>query len=399
MTNSDCQPTEFHKQLLSPGLLLLSDVIEPHLFRIVGGAVRDCLMGRPVHDIDLATNLKPEEVIKRLEAAGFKAIPTGLSHGTVTAVVRGETFEITTLRKDVSTDGRRAEISFTDDWMEDAARRDFTINALSLSIDGILYDPFGGVEDCRHGKIRFVGDSQQRIKEDYLRILRLFRFQSQLGIEPISDDDLDAVRLNKDGVKSLSGERLWQELSKTLVSPCLVTVLPLMIQTGVLGTFLPEPFHCENWEYLTSCELEFDQPNPIRRLAYLLGLDTQIMKFAAQRLKLSRKERTRLQALVKPPDTNIFHDLVEDGRETALSRVLLQAAFSGSTNDKALTTIQEWDHRSLPLTGRDLRNLGIEEGKEIGLVLRRVQSWWIDNLCQPSHQGCLDFVKSDLSIR
>jgi poly(A) polymerase len=398
MTNSDGQQTDFHKRLLSPGLLLLADVLQPPRFRIVGGAVRDCLMERPIHDIDLATSLLPEEVIERLEAAGFKAIPTGLSHGTVTAVVRGETFEITTLRKDIATDGRRAEVAFTDDWIEDAARRDFTINALSLSIDGVLYDPFRGVDDCKQGKIRFVGDSTQRIKEDYLRILRLFRFQGQLGIHPISDDDLKAVRLNKDGIESLSGERLWQELSKTLISPRAETVLPLMIQTGVLATFLTEPFRCEGWSDLNKYEFECDQPNPIRRLVYLLGLDKLAMKLAAQRLKLSRKERTSFQAFATPPNTNVFNDLVLDGYETALSRVLIQAALSGSPNDSSLTTIRQWDHRALPLTGQNLRDLGIEEGKEIGLVLRRVQTWWIDNSCQPGHQDCLDFVKSDLFI-
>ena len=393
---SEKQQTDLHKQLLTPSLLLLAELLGSQNFRFVGGAVRDAILERPIHDIDLATSLMPEDVMQLVEEAGYKSIPTGLSHGTITAVVKGETFEITTLRKDLVTDGRRAEVAFTDDWVEDAARRDFTMNALSLSVDGVLYDPFGGVGHCQQGKIRFVGMADRRIQEDYLRILRLFRFQGQLGRQPLKKEDLIAVAQNHQGIKNMSGERLWQEFAKILVSPGVAQVLPLMIETQVLSAFLDSPFDIEKLLNLATLETTHSATSPLSRLARLLTLEPNRMKSAAKRLKLSRKEKDSLLAFAVTPNDNIYHDLVFDGGEIALRRLLIQAACTGSLNSDSLTIVQNWKQPSLPVTGKDLRDQGLDEGKEIGEALRRLQNWWIARSCTPDRQACLDFLRTDL---
>ncbi|MGF1609026.1 MAG: CCA tRNA nucleotidyltransferase, partial [Kiloniellales bacterium] len=251
--------------------------------RFVGGCVRDAVAGRPVKDIDIATADPPERVIALLEAAGLTAVPTGLAHGTVTAVSGGRPFEITTLRVDVETYGRHARVAFTDDWEADAARRDFTFNAMSCGLDGSLYDPFGGREDLTAGRVRFVGEAEARIREDYLRLLRFFRFQAHYGRAAPDPEGLAAARALAPRLESLSGERLRNELLRLLQAPEPVAVCRIMLASGVFAAFLPEARALERLAALIAVEpdgrlpgeelSENEPPDALRRLAALLATD------------------------------------------------------------------------------------------------------------------------------
>ena len=259
--------------------------------RLVGGCVRDALAGREVHDIDLATPRKPEDVIIALRAAGLKFAPTGLAHGTVTAIADHRGFEVTTLRRDIATDGRHAVVAFTDDWRADAARRDFTINALSLTAVGDVYDYFDGVTDLRAGKICFVGDAATRIREDYLRILRFFRFFARFGRGEPDTVAITAITAHIDGLAHLSVERVWNELSRLLAVPDPIGAITLMARTGVLRAVLPEGADPAG---LVSLMRSGAPAEPILRLAALLTGNAAAL---AERLRLSNAERQRLIAL------------------------------------------------------------------------------------------------------
>ncbi|HEX7391036.1 MAG TPA: CCA tRNA nucleotidyltransferase, partial [Acidiphilium sp.] len=264
--------------------------------RIVGGAVRDMLAGRPLADIDLASPLPPDEVMRRLAAAGIRAIPTGLDHGTVTALIDNTGFEITTLRHDVSTDGRHATVAFTDDWREDAARRDFTINAMSMDRAGTVFDYFGGRDDLAAGRVRFVGDAATRIAEDYLRILRFFRFLARYGRGEPDAGAIAAIEAHREGLSRLSAERVWQELKSILATPDPRAALRLMAGTGVFGAILPEADDLSGFEAAMARGMP---PDPILRLAALIDADGAAL---ADRLRLSEAERVRLAALDAAPD-------------------------------------------------------------------------------------------------
>ena len=241
--------------------------------RFVGGCVRDSLLDRPVQDVDIATPTPPDEVIWLLTEASIKAVATGLAHGTVTAVIGRAHFEITTLRRDVETDGRRAKVAFTKDWAADAARRDFTINALYLDPDGAIYDPTGGLADLRAGRVRFVGDAAARIREDYLRILRFFRFHAHYGRGEVDRAGLEACRALAAGVASLSGERLQGELLRLLGAADPTPVLRLMAAEGILAHILPEAIRIERLAGLIEVDRAVD---PLRRLAALVALDAHL---------------------------------------------------------------------------------------------------------------------------
>ena len=260
--------------------------------RLVGGCVRDALADRPVADVDLATPDPPDDVIAALARAGLKSAPTGLQHGTVTAIADHRGFEVTTLRRDVATDGRHAEVAWTDDWQEDAARRDFTVNAMSMSRDGALFDYFGGADDLRDGRIRFVGDPAARIAEDYLRILRFFRFQARYGRHAPDGATLAALREGVDGLSILSPERIWSECKRILLAPDPAASLRLMAELGVLAAILPEVTGTAALERLIASGAPAD---PILRLAALAPGPG-----VADRWRLSTAERTALDALAGP---------------------------------------------------------------------------------------------------
>lgn len=259
--------------------------------RLVGGAVRDALLGRPVADIDLATTLLPEAVVARATAAGLKPVPTGIAHGTVTVVVEGEPFEVTTLREDIETDGRHAVVRFGRDFSRDAARRDFTVNALSVTPDGRVHDTVGGLADLSEARVRFIGEARQRIREDYLRILRFFRFHARYGAGAPDPEGLAAAVEARDGLAQLSRERVRGELLKLLVAPGAPAVTAVLSRTGLLQRLIGGVGDLGRLARLAAAEAE---PDPVRRLAALAVRSQADAERLRESLRLSKAEHARL---------------------------------------------------------------------------------------------------------
>ncbi|MBL0925254.1 MAG: CCA tRNA nucleotidyltransferase [Sphingomonadaceae bacterium] len=351
--------------------------------RIVGGAVRDSLLRLPVSDIDLATTLIPEAVVDRLEAARIKAIPTGIDHGTVTAVTDGKNYEITTLRRDVATDGRRATVEFATDWREDASRRDFTINALYADpVTGEIFDYFGGLADLDAGIVRFIGDPDQRIAEDYLRILRYFRFLARYGHGAVDAEAVAACARGVHGLTALSRERIAQELTKLLSSPDPSRPISLMVGNGIFSTFLPE-VNAEAALILTAHvkrEAEFAQPASLpARLLTLLPKDVDTVDRVAARLKLSNRMREALALRVSapPPDeSNIRALAYRCGVECARDVAMLYA--DGSHLAGCMKKLTDWDIPLFGIKGGDLIALGLPAGPLVAKTLQAVEAIWID---------------------
>ncbi len=284
--------------------------------RFVGGAVRNALLGEPVIDIDIAVPLPPEEAQKRLEAAHIKVVPTGIDHGTLTAILNDKVFEVTSLRRDVATDGRHAVVSYTDDWREDAARRDFTMNALYAGPDGEIFDYEGGVVDLIAGKVRFVGDAATRIREDYLRILRLFRFHAWYGRGEIDAAGLRAAADAKAGLEKLSGERIGKEFLRLLECANPAPVLRVMAAAGILPLLLPGALQLPRLEHLIHVDADnLFAPDAILRLAALLPDDARWRARVAERLKLSNAERARLEDLSAAREKVVLHLSLRDVRK------------------------------------------------------------------------------------
>ncbi|MFC0632913.1 CCA tRNA nucleotidyltransferase [Brevundimonas balnearis] len=349
--------------------------------RFVGGSVRNALMGRAVDDVDIATPLTPERVIAALERAGLKAVPTGVEHGTVTAVAERRPFEITTLRRDVSTDGRRATVAFTDDWAEDAARRDFRLNALYADGDGQVFDPTGlGVEDAQAGRIVFVGEPERRIREDYLRILRFFRFMAWYGRGAPDAEGLAACAALKDGLKQLSAERVSKELLKLLSAPDPRRAVQAMADAGVLAEVLPEVGDLARF-----AALSVEHDDPLLRLAALLPDEAAGAEAVARRLRLSNAQRARLVAALDPsaavrptmgPEAGRAA-LYRLGRETALDRLALAEAVEGAASPALRRLFETWPIPRMPVGGADLARLGVAPGPETGRLLKRFEEDWI----------------------
>ena len=381
--------------------------------RFVGGCVRDALLGRPVKDIDIATDLPPQAVMAALRQAELKAVPTGISHGTVTAVSGGQPYEITTLRRDVETDGRRARVAVTDDWEEDAARRDFTFNALSLTPDGVLHDPFGGLKDLRAGRVRFVGDPKERIGEDVLRLLRFFRFHAHYGQGALDAAGLAACREMAPLLTNLSSERVQAELLALLEAPDPASVLTAMRDAGVLDVILPEATALERLDRLVQVETAAGvrrtygvSPNPVRRLGAVLQVDVPGANAIAERLRLSNAARGRLVRLAGRPATMPAPDdpvanrraLFELGRQAFVDLVLLQwaeQAIRGVAADwsGALGLASDWTPPQFPLSGRDVRRLGVPAGPKVGRLLEEVESWWVAQDFRPDRDACLERLR------
>jgi poly(A) polymerase/tRNA nucleotidyltransferase (CCA-adding enzyme) len=356
--------------------------------RVVGGAVRDTLAGRPVTEIDLATPRTPVEVTQALEHVGIRAVPTGVEHGTVTAAVDGRGFEITTLRRDVETDGRHAVVAFTDDWQADAARRDFTINAMSLTRTGEVFDYYGGIADLRAGIVRFVGDPATRIAEDYLRILRYFRFLARYGGGSAESAALTAIRAGVAGLARLSVERVWSELARILATPDPRMAVQLMAELGVLAAVMPEGADPARLGRLVTADAPAD---PLLRLAALLTGNPAA--FAA-RLRLSAVERDRLAALcAKPvpcPDDNdaaLRRLLADEPGEMLIDRTWL--AGGNAPEWVALRArLARMPRPVFPLEGRDVLALGEPEGPRVGTLLRAVRQWWLAGGCVADKAAC-----------
>ena len=357
-----------------PGLDRLAMALgaEEGAARYVGGAVRDTLLGLAVADIDVATIHPPQEVVRRLQAAGIKAVPTGIVHGTITAVADGTVVEVTTLRRDVSTDGRHAEVAFTDDWQADAARRDFTMNALYADMgDHWLHDYFGGIADLRAGRVRFIGDPLRRIAEDHLRILRFFRFLARFGDTPDAEG-LAACVARANDLMALSRERIADELLKLLVARDAVGVLRLMVDNAIWQPVLPEldGAAVDRLAALVAAEAAAGlAPDPIRRLAALLN--TGNAEGVTARLKLSNAQRKRVAVALGDAADHPLALGYRLGVESAVDRLLL-------TGDPAAAAkVAGWTRPSLPLTGGALVERGLARGPDVARALRQVEDRWI----------------------
>lgn len=351
--------------------------------RVVGGAVRDGLLGIPVSDVDLATRLLPEEVVQRLEAAGLKAVPTGIAHGTVTAVASDSIIEVTTLRRDVATDGRHATVAFSDDWREDAARRDFTINALYADpASGEIFDYFGGIEDLEARRVRFIGDPLKRIAEDHLRILRFFRFHARFGGAPHAAS-LAACAARAKDLMALSRERIRDELMKLLCVADPVPTLQLMLDRAILAPVFPEigADRLPDLAHLVAIETALGEPcAPLRRLAALLPADTELLGDIAARLRLSNLDRKRLVAsadrLEAIPST-IGPLAYRAGPDSAADRLLLIAAQPDAVAAR-MAELRVWEEPRLPISGRDIIALGVPAGPEVSRLMLKIEEDWIE---------------------
>jgi poly(A) polymerase len=377
--------------------------------RFVGGCVRDGLLGlEPAGpDLDLATPEPPERVMELLQAAGFKTIPTGLAHGTVTAVTDAQRFEITTLRRDVATDGRHASVAFTDDFEADAARRDFTINAMSCDREGRLFDYFGGRADLAAGRVRFVGPAAARIAEDYLRILRFFRFLAHYGRPPADAEALQACADAAPEIAQLSGERVQAEMRKLLAAKDPLPALDLMRGSGVLTHVVPGAPAADRLARLLALAPQADW---LLRLAALLRGQDAVQQMA-WRWRLSSRDATRLLALTQDPlpplratpaaRRQALHRL---GVERYADLVRLAAAAdrsedAGAALAEALAESARWQPRTLPITGHDVIGLGVPAGPAVGEVLAKVEDWWIAQDFAPDHAACLAQARSLLRDR
>jgi poly(A) polymerase len=377
--------------------------------RYVGGCVRNTLIGKPVSDIDIATILTPDQTIAALAAAKLKAVPTGVEHGTVTAVSGGKPFEITTLRRDVATDGRRAVVAFTQDWAQDAQRRDFTLNSLYAQRDGTLFDPTGhGAADARAGRIVFVGEAEERVREDYLRILRFFRFFAWYGAGPPDAAALAACETLRGEIKTLSAERVSKELLKLLAADDPREAVGLMARTGVLGEVLPAPIDLERFEGLVAIEDEqLFENDPLLRLAALLP-DDQVGAVAfAERLRLSNAERERLAAALAPTPAfkswmsprEVRRAVYRLGGAAFRDRAKLAWARAGRTATtpqwRGMIALGEgWSPPAFPLSGADVIAAGAPKGPMVGQVLREVEDWWIDHDFIDDRMSTIEKLKS-----
>lgn len=360
-------------------LCRLLDVADDSV-RLVGGVVRDGLLAIPVSDIDLATIFPPEEVMRRVEAGGMKAVPTGFAHGTITAVLPDHhPVEITTLRRDVSTDGRRATIAYTDDWREDAARRDFTMNALYASpLTGEVHDYFGGLEDLAARQVRFIGDPRERIAEDHLRILRYFRFLARFGALPPDAASYAACVDQANSLMALSRERIADEVMKLLALPDPCAVLDLMIEGGIFLPVLPEISRAglERLERLMARESAAGMPpSPQLRLAALLPPDAEGAEKVAARLKMSNKARKRIAAALTPPPAHgDARELAfRIGRDSAIDHLLLD----GDTAIEEVAGLRDWQVPDFPVGGKDLLALGVQPGPAVARLLGAIREKWI----------------------
>ena len=365
----------------------------PDCARFVGGCVRNSLLGQPVDDIDIATRLRPEETMAALQAAGLKAVPTGLEHGTVTGVSERKPYEITTLRRDVETDGRRAVVAFTEDWAEDAARRDFRLNALYADAAGTVFDPTGGgLADAAEGRIVFVGEAETRIREDYLRILRFFRFQAWYGRGQPDATGLAACAALKAGMAQLSAERVSKELLKLLAARDPRSTVRAMAETGVLGQVLPEAQPLNLFEAM--CGLT---GNPVLRLSALLPADEGAVVRIAGSLRLSNGTRDRLAAAVAEGPV-VATDMTEAEARAAIYRLgrgafedrLTRAEAAGGDGAALRRLAAEWTPPKMPVGGRELVRLGLKPGPETGRVLKAFEAGWIaDDFPSDGHEGRL----------
>ncbi len=380
---------------------LSGDAVEPQAL-FVGGCVRNALLGLSADDIDIATRLTPDQVMKRLGDAGVKTIPTGIDHGTITAVAGGRSFEVTTLRRDVETDGRHAVVAFTDDWAQDAARRDFTMNTLLADAEGNIYDPTGqGIADLDAGRVVFVGEPAQRIAEDYLRILRFFRFYAIYGRGEPDRDALQACRAAANHIPKLSRERITQEFLKIIAAPEPARILTLMLGNGVLADLPCAGYDGAVLERLDRLQREQGAVHIVTRLitlieapeaaeAYLLLSNAQKNAFVAI--------RTAAAQIGQGSAAEIKKLLYIYGAEIAVQALLLNVARSGArAGGLDLSLVRSWQPPRFPINGEDVLAAGVAAGPAIGETLRSVEQWWIAQDFAPGRDECLAVMREEIS--
>ena len=358
---------------------------------LVGGCVRNAILGIEVEDIDIATPLEPQSLIQILEKEKIKVIPTGLKHGTVTVVKKGVRYEITTLRRDEITDGRHAEISFTQSWREDAKRRDFTLNTLLMDLDGNIYDPLGcGLETVRSHHVSFVGNPALRIEEDYLRILRFFRFNAYYS--DVKDYDKEGLKACKNAalhIRKLSRERITQEFFKILSAPKPHEVLEVMFSNGVLKGLPPKEYDPEFFEHFCTFQSRYTLQALAPRLLVFAGLKIKNIKAMDKYLlipKVFLKDMECILGALKLDDLScdsaIHESLYRFGRTATAQALMIELAQDRVMNGyapTALKTIQKWQIPDFPVGGEDLIKRGSKPGRALGKKLRRLEQIWIDN--------------------
>ncbi|XP_048109733.1 CCA tRNA nucleotidyltransferase 1, mitochondrial isoform X1 [Alosa alosa] len=398
--------TKDFQSLFTDGLNGIAGLFEKNKFelRIAGGAVRDLLSGKRPEDVDFATTATPEEMKRMFQAAGVRLINNkGEQHGTITARLHDENFEVTTLRVDVQTDGRHAEVEFTTDWEKDAERRDLTINSMFLGLDGTLYDYFNGYEDLQNRKVRFVGSASLRIQEDYLRILRYFRFYGRVANEPGAHDPktLEAIRENARGLASISGERIWVELKKMVTGNHAAHLLALLYELELAQYMgLPPEGNVEEMKQVWSCAQSLS-PKPMTILSALFRRTDEVDKLDL-RLRISKEEKTlglflvkHRRDLVKGQDEDDrlrpYTDFIIDSREVDIqSKVCELLKYQGE--EKLLAEMTSWSIPRFPVSGHDLRKMGITSGKEIGTILQGLRDTWKKSRYQMDKEELLSTV-------
>lgn len=380
--------------------------------RIAGGAVRNAVLEEAISDIDIATTRLPADVEEVAKAAGIKSVPTGIEHGTVTLVCESGTFEVTTLREDIETDGRHAKVVFGRDWHRDAERRDFTMNALYIDADGTLCDPLGGYEDLVARRVRFIGDPSSRIREDYLRILRFFRFFAWYGaFRPDAEGLMACVRL-KDNMRRLSAERVWRELMRLLEAPDPQRAILWMRQTSVLTIILPET---ERWgvdalPHLIACERDHGwRSDPLLRLMTMIPPDVERILALSKRLKVANRVRDRLTRWAQTPEiapdikgSTFYKFLYESDPQAARDRLHLAMASARARSDtkaesrllKRLKWQSEWQRPEFPVTGGDLVDQGMAPGPAISQALADLEERWKQSGFKMTRAELIDLVRA-----
>lgn len=405
MTRLDPQ---VHDWMSSKATRAVFDALEaerPNGSRFVGGCVRNALFGEPVADIDIATQLLPEQVIAAAGAAGLKAIPTGIDHGTVTLISAGIHYEVTTLRRDVETDGRRAVIAFTEDWAEDAQRRDFRLNALYADPAGLIHDPTGGLADLEARRFVFVGDPEARIREDYLRVLRFFRFEAWYGTGRPDPAGLAAAKALQDGLSTLSAERVWAEIKKLLTAPNPSNAIGLMCETGIVKQLLGVNGSLRVLRAIIDQDVEYAMaPDSMLRFAALVGGGPERIKTMAAKLKMSNAEAQRLKGTVNPAAREDVHKAFGDlaaaeraimtlGARAFEDQARLAAASETAPPPRDWRLLAqyaaEWKQPDFPITGGDLILLGYEPGPMLGDALDALKAHWIAERFEPSKDELL----------
>lgn len=377
--------------------------------RAVGGAVRDTLLGRPVSEIDIAIDVAPDKVLDLAARAGIKAVPTGIDHGTVTLVAGDRPFEVTTLRADVETFGRHAKVEYTGDWEGDARRRDFTINALYADPDGTLFDPLGGLDDVVARRVRFIGEAAERIREDYLRILRYFRFAAELEPDTLDSGDLAACVRERGGLQGLAPERIQHELLRLLKGPGAGTALQAMFDYGLLVDLLGGVVWLTRFERLSAIERRIARaPDPGLRLAALAVAVPEDAERLAGRLRLSNALRDTLDSASRAYDLSAASGeaaakamLYRIGERDWPIRVLMAWAQSGAEpGDPAWRNLLDlpgrWTVPKFPLTGSDIIALSIEPGPEVGRIMRALETDWIASGFQSSREAMIERARQEL---